>query len=73
MAVLLQEVVLDHPGGVDPDAVGELTLLDGLLEHGPLRTLVPGPGQLVLEEEADLHATCILPLPLAGRGYLLHR
>src|SRR5439155_10832928 len=49
------KMVLDHPGGVDADAVGQLALLDGLLEHRALGILVPGPGQLVLEEEADLH------------------
>ena len=55
MAVLLEEVVLDHPRGVDPDAVGQLALLEGLFENPMLGALLPRPGQLMLEEEADAH------------------
>src|SRR5207248_2485389 len=54
VAVLLEEVVLDHPGGVDADAVGQLALLDGVGEHGGLGVVVPRPGQLMLEEQSDL-------------------
>jgi hypothetical protein len=43
VAVLLEEMVLDHPGGVDPDAVRELALLEGVRQHGRLGVVVPRP------------------------------
>src|SRR3954452_5021167 len=64
MAVLLEEVVLDHPGGVDPDAVRQLALLDGVGQHRGLGVVVPRPGQLVLEEQTDLHrCDPVIPRP----------
>jgi hypothetical protein len=36
VAVLLEEVVLDEPEAVDADPVGELALLERLLEDPPL-------------------------------------
>src|SRR5262245_14659237 len=53
--LLLQEVVLDLPDVLDPEAVGELDLLERLREDPPLRIRIPGPGDLVLVEEAELH------------------
>src|SRR4051794_33463008 len=61
MAVLLEEVVLDNPRGVDPNAVRQLALLDGVGEHRGLGVVVPRPGQLVLEEQTDLHRVILSP------------
>src|SRR5262249_9350724 len=52
---LLEEVVLDLPEVLDPEPVGELDLLERLLEHAPLRARLPRPRHLVLVEEAELH------------------
>ena len=36
VAVLLEEVVLDDPAGMDADPIGQGALLQRLLEHGEL-------------------------------------
>ena len=54
--VLLEEVVLDLPGVVDPEPVGELYLVEGLVEEAELVSLLPGAWQLVLVEDSELHA-----------------
>jgi hypothetical protein len=55
VAVLLEEVVLHLPDAVEAEAVGELALLERLLHQLVLGVLVPGPGELVLVEETELH------------------
>ena len=55
VAVLLQEVVLDLPHVVDAEPVGELDLVERVLEQSVLLAVVPGPRQLVLVEDAELH------------------
>jgi hypothetical protein len=56
VGVLLQEVVLDLPGEVDPEPVGQLHLVEGLVEDLLLRPVAPGAGDLVLVEDPELHA-----------------
>ncbi len=63
VAVLLEEVVLHLPRVIDPQLVGELHLTEGVLEELLLSAVVPGTGQLVLVEDAELHADSS-----AGRG-----
>ena len=53
--VLLEEVVLDLPGVVDAELVGELHLVERLLEQPELGALDPRPRQLMLVEDAELH------------------
>src|SRR5262249_25579854 len=53
--VLLEEVVLDLPGEVDPEPVGQLHLRERLADKPRLAVLLPGPGELVLVEDAELH------------------
>jgi hypothetical protein len=55
VAVLLEEVVLDLPGEVVPQPIGQLDLREGLLEEVVLAALVPGARKLVLVEDAELH------------------
>ena len=55
VAVLLEEVVLDHPHVVDAEPVGERALLECLLEHAVLGVGIPGARDLVLVEDAELH------------------
>jgi hypothetical protein len=54
--VLFEEVVLDLPGVVDAQPVGELHLIERLLVQAELAPLVPRPRQLVLVENPELHA-----------------
>src|SRR4029453_3032309 len=53
--VLLEEVVLDLPHDVEAQAVGQLDLLEGVLDERQLAAVVPGAGELVLVEDAELH------------------
>ena len=53
--IFLEEVVLDLPGVVDAEPVGEFDLVERLLKQPVLVALVPGPRQLVLVENAELH------------------
>jgi hypothetical protein len=55
VGVFLEEVVLDLPGVVVAQAVGEHDLLQGLMEQPRLVALVPGLGQLVLVEDPEPH------------------
>ena len=77
MRVLLEEVVLDLPDGVEPDAVGDLDLLERVVEQPVLPVVAPGPGQLVLVEDAEAHRRKAngpprndVPAPGGGRAYL---
>jgi hypothetical protein len=53
--VLLEEVVLDLPHRIDPHAVGELDLLQGLLDEALLAVVAPRAGDLVLVEDPEAH------------------
>src|SRR6185436_20382888 len=56
--ILLEKVVLDLPRVVDAEAVGQLDLAQCILEQLKLRALAPGPRQLMLVEDPELHAGC---------------
>ena len=56
-AVLLEEVVLDLPHVVEAEAVGELDLVERVLQQLVLVVGPPRSGQLVLVEDAELHRT----------------
>ena len=55
VAVLLEEVVLDLPHVVEAHSVGQLDLLERVLEQLVLVVGTPRAGQLVLVENAELH------------------
>src|SRR5262249_23692100 len=57
--VLLQEMVLDLPGVVDTEPVGELDLVESLLEEAVLAAAPPGSRDLVLVEDAELHVVVL--------------
>ena len=54
-AVVLQEMVFDRPHMLEPEAVGELPMLQRLTEHPGLVALSPRGGQLQLVENSELH------------------
>ncbi len=56
VAVLLEEVVLDLPHVVDAQLVGELDLVERVLEQLVLGAVLPWARELVLVEDAELHA-----------------
>ena len=47
--------MLNLPGEVDPELVGQLHLVQRLLEQSELGALEPWPRQLMLVEYAELH------------------
>ena len=55
VAVLLQEVMLDLPDVLDPQRVGELDLVERILDQTMLGAVVPRPPDLVLVEDPELH------------------
>ncbi len=64
MRVLLEEVVLDFPGVVDAEAIGELDLVESFVEEALFVAFAPGAWKLMLVEDAELHLTT----SLAQRG-----
>ena len=63
--VLLEEVVLDGPCVVEPQAIGQLDLAQRVLQHLILALLTPRPGNLHFVEDPELHARS----PLTGLGW----
>src|SRR6516164_2134423 len=55
MGVFLEEMVLDLPGEVDAELVGELNLVERLLEESEFVAVVPRPRDLVLIKDAEFH------------------
>jgi len=70
MGVLLEEVVLDFPREVEAQAVGQLDLVEGLLQQFVLALRVPGTRQLVLVEDPELHPREQYPKYPAARRVL---
>ena len=66
MRVLLEEVVLDHPGVVVAKLVGELELVERLLQQVVLAGRRPRARQLVLVEHAEFHGW--FPFVRSGRS-----
>jgi hypothetical protein len=63
--IFIEEVVLDDPGMVVADLVGELHLRERILVEPELVAGHPGPRQLQLIEDAELHDD-VSPSFLAG-------
>ncbi len=57
VAVLLEEVVLDLPHVLDAERVGELDLVERVLDQLVLGAVVPRPTDLVLVEDSELHVS----------------
>ena len=57
VAVLLEEVVLDLPDVRDAQAVGQLHLLQRVLDEAVLAAGLPRPPHLVLVEDPELHSS----------------
>src|SRR5262249_9744630 len=55
VGVLVDEVVLHFPHGVEPEAVGQLNLLECLPDDTGLLAVVPWTRALVLVEDAESH------------------
>ena len=55
--------MLDLPGEIDSEPIGELHLIERLLVEPQLVALVPRPRQLVLVEDAEFHRHSLLSLP----------
>ena len=55
MRVLLEEVVLDRPGEVETNAVGDLDLLERIGDQLLLGVGAPRSRQLVLVEDPEAH------------------
>src|SRR5215207_1033137 len=56
MGIFLEEVVLDLPGVVVAQSVGQLELGERILVEPVLVAVLPGARQLQLVEDAELHA-----------------
>ena len=67
--VLLEEVVLDLPHVVEAEAIGELDLIERIVEQLLLSALAPGLRQLMFIEDAELHlsSSCATRDPVAAR------
>ena len=53
--VLLEEVVLHLPDVVEPEAVGQLDLVERVAQEALGRSILPGARLLVLVEDAEPH------------------
>jgi len=62
MRIFLEEVVLDFPSSVDPQAVCKFDLVERMLKEAKLVTLMPGTGQLMLVENAKSHRSTPISL-----------
>ena len=60
--------MLDLPHGVEADAVGELDLLERVLDQPVLGVLAPRAGQLVLVEDAEAHGAVSLLVAAFAAG-----
>jgi len=69
MAVLLEKVVFHFPDVIHAKPVSELALLKGVLDQLKLRVILPGSWQLMLVEDADLHAAVPSPSPSTGSSF----
>ncbi len=68
VAVLLEEVVLDLPRVVVAEAVGELDLVEAVLEQLVLAVVGPRAGELVLVEDPEPHGRAVWRTdPISGR------
>src|SRR5262245_39533853 len=68
MGVFLEEMVLDLPGEVDAEPVGELDLVERLLKEPEFVAVMPRPRELVLVKDAEFHGLAFRRP--AGVGFL---
>src|SRR6516165_9642769 len=68
--IFLEKMVLDLPGIIDAEAVGELHLIERLLVNAVLVTRLPGPRNLMFVKNAEFHSGLRFPLmpPHAARA-----
>ena len=66
VAVLLEEVVFHLPHVLDAEAVGQLHLLQRVLDEAVLAVRLPRPPHLVLVEDPELHSTVLLVVEAGG-------
>src|SRR5581483_174739 len=62
MRILLEEVMLDFPHMVDAELVGELDLIEGVLEKLELGAGRPRAGELMFIEGAEFHGAIVFSL-----------
>src|SRR5437764_1880506 len=68
VAVLLEEVVLDLPHVIDAQLVGQLDLVEGVLQQTVFVVRLPRSGQLMLVEDAELHGSRTPPQEIVWSG-----
>ena len=73
VAVLLEEVVLDLPHVLDAERVGELDLVERVLDELVLGAVVPGAADLVLVEDPELHVSRLPRRPRRPSGRCARR
>jgi hypothetical protein len=56
-------MVLDFPGVVDAELVGEFDLIERLLKQPVLVAFVPWPWKLVFVENAEFHGRSLARIP----------
>jgi hypothetical protein len=61
MRILFEEMVLDLPGEIVTEAVGQFDLVEGILVEAPLAAGRPWSRQLQLIENAELHPFLLGP------------
>src|SRR4030095_11923407 len=59
MGIFLEEVMFDFPRIIDTEAIGDLDLLERVVEQLLFSTVGPRPRQLMLVEDSEFHA--VLP------------
>ena len=72
--VLLEEVMLDLPGVVVAQPIGELDLRQRILQELVLALRTPRPRELMLVEDAEFHGCStpfVIPRPQAEGPFLL--
>ena len=55
--IFLEEMVLDFPGEVVAEPVGQFELVERIMVKGQLAVRSPGPRQLQLVEDAEFHSS----------------
>ena len=64
VGIFLEEVVLDLPGVVVAEPIGQLELVEGVVVEPPLAVRAPRPRQLHLVEDPEFHRLVLWGGPL---------
>src|SRR6202011_587254 len=72
--IFLEKMVLDFPGVVDAEFIGEFDLIERLLKQPVLVAVVPRPRKLMLVENAEFHgrSTLLFEQVLFGKPATIH-